>query len=63
MSKSDLWVEQVCVHHGALDVVQVSVVLQSPLQESSFLTQLGNVGTVVVGEHLVAEDSISNLQQ
>lgn len=56
-----LWVEQVCVHHSALDVIQVGVVLQCPLQESSFLTQLGDVGSIVVGEHLVAQDSIGNL--
>lgn len=50
------------MHHSALDVVQVSVVLQRSLQESSLLTQLGNVGTIVVGEHLVSQNSISNLQ-
>ena len=58
-----LWVEQVCVHHSTLDVVQVCIVLKCPLQESSLLTKLGDVGTVVVGEHLVAQDSISNLHQ
>lgn len=49
------------MHHSTLDVIQVSVVLECSLQESSFLTQLGNVGTIIVGEHLVAQDCISNL--
>lgn len=57
-----LWVEKVCVHHSALDVIQVSVVLQRPLQETGLLTQLGHVGSVVVGEHLIAQDGICNLQ-
>lgn len=57
-----LWVEKVCVHHSALDVVQVSVVLQRPLQQTSFLTQLCHMSPIVVGEHLVAQDGIRNLQ-
>lgn len=57
-----LWVEKVCVNYSTLYVIEVSIVLQSPLQQSGFLTQLGNVGTVVVGKHLVAQDSICNLQ-
>lgn len=61
VNEAYLWVEQVCVHHSTLDVIQVSVVLECSLQESSFLTQLGNVGTIIVGEHLVAQDCISNL--
>lgn len=50
------------VHHGTLDVVQVSVVLQRPLQEAGLLAQLGHVGSVVVGEHLIAQDGVCNLQ-
>lgn len=50
-----------CMHHGTFDVIQVSVVLQCPLQESSLLTELGNVSTIVVGKHLIAQDGISNL--
>lgn len=61
-TKAYLWVEKMCVHHSTLDVIQICVVLQRPLKESSLLTQLGNVGTIIVGEHLVAQDSISNLQ-
>ena len=56
-----LRVEQVRVHHGPLDVVQVGVVLQRPLQEAGLLAQLGDVGAVVVGEHLVAQDGVSDL--
>ena len=57
-----LRVEEVRVHHGALDVVQVGVVLQRPLQEACLLAQLGDVGAVVVGEHLVAEDGVGDLE-
>lgn len=61
--KAYLWIKQVCVHHSTLDVIQVSVVFQCPLQESGLLTELSNVRTVIVGEHLVTQDSICNLQQ
>lgn len=57
-----LRVEKVCVHHCALDVVQVSVVLQRPLQQTSLLTQLCHMSPIVVGEHLVAQDGVCNLQ-
>lgn len=57
-----LWIKKVCVHHSPLDVIQVGVVLQRPLQEPGLLTQLGHVSPVIVGEHLVAQDGISNLQ-
>lgn len=59
---SYLGVEKVCVHHGTLDVVQICVVFQRPLQETSLLTQLCHVGPIVVGEHLVAQDGVCNLQ-
>ena len=58
-----LGVQQVCVHHGPLDVVQVGVVLQRPLQEARLLAQLGHVGAVVVGEHLVAQDGVGDLSE
>ena len=51
------------MHHGPLDVVQVGVVLQRPLQEARLLAQLGHVGPVVVSEHLVPEDRICHLQR
>lgn len=50
-----------CVHHGSFDIVQVSEVLQSSLQQTRLLTQLSNVGTVIVGEHLVPQDCICYL--
>ena len=50
------------VDHCSLDVVDVSVVLQSSLEESRLLTQLGDVRLVVVGEHLVAHDGVGDLQ-
>jgi hypothetical protein len=46
-----------------LDVIQVSVVLQGSLEETGLLTQLSDVCTIVVGEHLVAQDGIGHLQQ
>lgn len=57
-----LWIKQVCVHHSTLDVIQVSVVFQCSLQKSGLLTELSNVCTVIVGEHLVTQDSICNLR-
>lgn len=50
------------MHHSTFDVVQICVVFQSPLQKTSLLTQLCHVGTIVVGEHLVAQDGVCNLQ-
>lgn len=58
---SYLGVEKVCVHHSAFDVVQICVVFQRPLQETSLLTQLCHMGAIVVGEHLVAQDGVCNL--
>ncbi len=54
-------VEHVGVDHGTLDVIDVGVVFQSSLEESSFLAELGNVGFIIVSEHLVPHDSICNL--
>lgn len=59
---SYLGVEKVRVHHGTLDIVQICVVFQRPLQETSLLTQLCHMGAIVVGEHLVAQDGVCNLQ-
>lgn len=53
--------QQVSVHDGPLDVVQVSVVLQRPLQEASLLAELGDVCTIIVREHIVAQDGVGDL--
>ena len=53
--------KQVRVHDGALDVVEVGVVLERALQQSCLLAQLGDVRAVVVREHLVAQDCIRHL--
>lgn len=58
-----LGVEQMCVHHGSFDIVQVGVVFQSSLKQTRLLTQLSNVGTVVVGEHLVPQNRICHLKK
>lgn len=56
-----LRVEQVGVDNSTFDIIQVGIVFQRPLQKACLLTQLGNVSTVIVGEHLVAQNGISNL--
>ena len=54
-------IEQLSVDNGTFDIVDIGVVLKRTLQEACLLTELGNVGLVVVGEHLVAHDCICNL--
>lgn len=49
------------VDHGPLDVIEVGVVLQSPLQEACLLTQLANVGPIIMRKHLISKDGICNL--
>ena len=56
-------VQHVGVDHRSLDVVDVRVVLQGALEQPRLLAELGNVGLVVVGEHLVAHDSIGHLDR
>ena len=50
------------VDHSTLDIINVSVVFESSLQKSCLLTELGNVGLVIVSKHLVAHDSIGYLE-
>ena len=57
-----LWLEKVGVHDGPLDVEDVGVVLQSTLEKLGLFTKLGNVGSVVVGEHLVPKNSVGYLR-
>lgn len=47
--------------HSPLDVIEVSVVLQRPLQETCLLTELGNVGPIIMGKHLIPKDGVCNL--
>lgn len=58
-----LGVEQMCVHHCSFDVVQVRVVFQSSLQQTGLLAQLGHMGPVIMGEHLVPKDGICDLKK
>ena len=51
------------VHNGAFDVVQIRVVFERALEQTCLLAQLGNVGSVVVGEHVVAQDGVSDLRR
>ena len=51
------------VNHGSFDVIDVCVVFQGPLEEACLLAELGNVGFVIVCEHLVAHDCICDLGQ
>lgn len=56
-----LRIEEVSVDHSPLDVVEVTVVLQSPLQQARLLTELSYVRPVVMSEHLVSQDGICDL--
>lgn len=58
-----LRVEQMRVHHGSFDVIQIGVVFESSLQQTRLLTQLSYVRTVIVGEHLVPQDGICYLMK
>ena len=58
-----LSIEKVGVYNSSFDVIQVSVVLKSSLEETSLLAQLGNMSLVIVSEHLVTKDGISHLKQ
>lgn len=60
--KAYLRVEQMGVHHGSFDIVQVGVVFESSLQQSCLLTQLSDMGPVIVCEHLVPQDRICYLK-
>ncbi len=57
-----LGLEQVGVNNDTLDVGVVLVVLKSALQETGLLAKVGNARTIVVSEHLVAEDGIGDLR-
>jgi len=53
--------EMSSVDHGSLDVVKISEMLESPLEKSSLLAELSDRCTVVMSEHLVRQNSISDL--
>jgi hypothetical protein len=55
-------VEEVGVDNDTLNVVNVLVVLESTLDEAGLLGEVGNTRTVVVREHLVAEDGVGDLR-
>ena len=52
-----------CMNNSPLDIIQISVMLQSPLQQASLFAQAGDVGAVVVGEHVVAHDGVGDLRR
>ena len=56
-----LWLNQVSVNYAALDVWQVSVVLQCPHVQLCLLTQLGNAWPVIVGECAICQNGICHL--
>ncbi len=49
------------MHHDALDVGVVLIVLERTLKKTGLLAEVGDAGAIVVSEHLVAEDSICDL--
>ncbi len=50
------------IDNGPLDVVKVGIVLKGTLKKAGFFTELGNSSTVVVSEHLITKDGVSNLR-
>ncbi|KAI3480029.1 hypothetical protein L1887_57805 [Cichorium endivia] len=57
-----VWLEEVGVYDDALDVCVVLVVLEGALEEAGLLAEVGDAGTIVVGEHVVAEDGVGDLR-
>ena len=55
-----IW-QDVGVHNNSLDILQVIIVLQSSLEQAGLLAQFTNAWLVIVAEHLVTQNSISNL--
>ena len=51
------------MNNSPLDIVQISIMLQGTLQQTSLLAEAGNMGAVVVGEHAVAHDGVSDLRR
>ena len=58
----NLWIEQVRVYDGALYVIEVGVMLKCALQQSCLFTQLRYMRTIIMREHLISQNSISNLK-
>merc|ERR1712106_335899 len=54
--------QEMGVNHCPLDVVQVCVVLQGSLKKSRLFTETGDVSSVIMREHLIAHDGISDLR-
>lgn len=50
------------MNDGALNVVEVGIVLERALQEAGFLAELRDVSAIVVREELVGEDSVGHLR-
>ncbi len=55
-------IEEVGVDDNALNVTDVLVVFESSLQQASLLTQIGDSWTVVVSEHIVAQNGVGDLR-
>ena len=49
------------VHNSPLDIVEVCVVLECALEQAGLLEEGGDVGPVVVAEHLVVHDGVGHL--
>lgn len=47
---------------GSLDVVQISEVLESTLQQPGFLAELTDGRLIVVVEHAISEDGVGHLR-
>lgn len=60
-TKPYLRVEQMCVHYCSFNIVQVGIVFKGSLQQTCLFTELSNMRTVIVCEHLVPQDRICYL--
>mmetsp|Transcript_8175 Transcript_8175/g.16155 ORF Transcript_8175/g.16155 Transcript_8175/m.16155 type:complete len:272 (+) Transcript_8175:3019-3834(+) len=59
----ELGLDHLGAHHDALEVVDVGVVLERALHKPGLLAEHGDTRLVVVREHLVCHNSVSNLRR
>lgn len=54
--------EQVGVYNNSLDIIDILIVLQSPLHKARFLGEVGDPRPVIMGEHFIAQNGIRDLR-
>ncbi len=50
------------IDKDTLDSLRVVVMFQGALKKTSLLAQLCNTGSIIVGEHIIAKNGVSNLR-